>query len=124
MVVRLSMQLDEPVVMELRDTDTFWLLDWQARASRWTRRRADRRRAERGVRGAARRAATWPARSASSAQTFNDDTKQKEVQMAPLPVAEMGTQATIWDIWDAQNGSETGDRRPTLGPADARGAAA
>ena len=116
-VVRLSeAQLDEPVVMELRETDTFWLLELAGTCVAMDSPAAPIVSAQNAAYEALLKARGDMADmfTSSSAQTFNDDTKQKEVQTAPLPVAEMGTQATIWDIWDAQNGSETeGDRRPT-----------
>lgn len=126
-VVRLSeAQLDEPVVMELRETDTFWLLELAGTCVAMDSPAAPIVSAQNAAYEALLKARGDMADmfTSSSAQTFNDDTKQKEVQTTPLPVAEMGTQATIWDIWDAQNGSETeGDRRPTAVGA-AEGAAA
>ena len=128
-VVRLSAaQLEEPVVMELRETDTFWLLELAGTCVAMDSPAAPIVSAQNAAYEALLKARGDMADmfTSSSAQTFNDDTKQKEVQTTPLPVAEMGTQATIWDIWDAQNGSETEadrDRRSSSVGA-AEGAAA
>ena len=128
-VVRLSAtQLEEPVVMELRETETFWLLELAGTCVAMDSPAAPIVSAQNAAYEALLKARGDMADmfTSSSAQTFNDDTKQKEVQTTPLPVAEMGTQATIWDIWDAQNGSETEadrDRRSSSVGA-AEGAAA
>jgi len=109
-------QLNEPVVMELRETETFWLLELAGTCVAMDSPAAPIVSAQNAAYEALLKARGDMADmfTSNSAQTFNDDTKQKEVQTQPLPMAETGTQATIWDIWDAQHGSETeAERRPS-----------
>ena len=119
-------QLEEGVVLELRETETFWLLELQGACVAMDSPAAPVVTAQNTAYEALLKARSDMADmfTTNSAQTFNDDTKQKEVQTQRVLVEEMGTQATIWDIYDASNGAgaEGQDERPSSAVAASGGA--
>ena len=100
-------QLDTLVTLELRETETFWLLDIPGTAVAMDSAAAA------GVQAAnavyeqllRNRQDMGDMYVEREAQTFNGAKKQKEVQTRPEPTAEVGTQANLWDIHDAAEGA-------------------
>ena len=108
-------QLEEPVHLELRETETFWLLELAGTCVAMDSNQAPTVTAQNTAYEALLKARTDMADmyTTNASQTFNDDTKQKEVQTHPLPVSEAGTQATMWDIHDVQSGVDSADAQMT-----------
>jgi len=100
--------LDAPVVIELRETSTFWLLEETgtcvATDSILAPKVAERNDAYAKLLKARHDMADMYVERA--AQTFSGDHKVKEVQTPSSVGVEMGTQASGWDIYDTQTGDE------------------
>ena len=97
-------ELDAPALIELRESETFWLLDEVGTAVS-----ADAADAAEVKEAAARKEALKATKRdladmfvESAAQTFSNDRKTKDVQVTAPATFEAEAQASGWDIFDAE----------------------